>query len=71
MEVSKLLSDGDETKHEILERKFLGHLHMVDLKKTILDRSLNEDEINIKRNEEAYVQLINFMNDKSLSYITR
>ena len=68
---SRLLFDGDETKYEIWETKFLGYLHTLGLKDAILGKNLNGDETDTERNEEAYNKLIQFLDDKSLSLIMR
>ena len=68
---SRLLFDGDETKYKIWETKFLGYFHMLGLKDAILGKNLNGDETDTERNEEAYNELIQFLDDKSLSLIMR
>ena len=68
---NRLLFDGDETKYEIWETKFLGYLHTLSLKDAILGKNLNGDETDTERNEEAYNELIQFLDDKSLSLIMR
>ena len=67
---SRLLFDGDETKYEIWETKFLGYLHTLSLKDAILGKNLNRDKTDTERNEEAN-ELIQFLDDKSLSLIMR
>ena len=64
---SRLLFDGDETKYEIWETKFLGYFHTLGLKDAILGKNLNGDETDTERNVEAYNELIQFPDDKSLS----
>ena len=68
---SRLLFDGDETKYEIWETKFLGYLDTLSLKDAILGKNLNGDETYTERNEEAYNELIQFLDNKSLSLIMR
>ena len=63
---SRLLFDGDESKYEIWETKFLAYLHTLSLGK-----NLSGDETDTERNEEAYNELIQFLDDKSLSLIMR
>ena len=63
---SRLLFDVDESKYEILETKFLGYIHTLGLKDAILDKNLIGDETDTERNEEAYNELIQFLDDKSL-----
>lgn len=70
---SQLVFDGDEKNCELWEATFLGYLHLQGLKVTILT---NEDEENeseeeepsedAAKNAEAYVVLIQFLDDKSL-----
>lgn len=65
---SRLVFDGDEKNYEIWETKFLGHLCLQGLKETILGEDEEEDE---KKNAEAYAELIQFLDDKSLSLVMR
>ena len=66
---SRLLFDGDETKYEIWETKFLGYLHTLGLKHAILGKNLNGDETDTERNEEAYNELIQFLDDKACTLL--
>ena len=66
---SRLLFDGDETKYEIWETKFLGYLHTLGLKDAILGKNLNGDETDTEKNEEAYNEMRQFLDDKILSLI--
>ena len=68
---SRFLFDRDETKYEIWETKFLAYLHTSGLKDAILGKNLSGDETDTKRNEEAYNELIQFLDNKSLSLIMR
>lgn len=72
---SRLLFDGDENKYELWETKFLGHLRLQGLKEAILRVPVTEDEEELLRNEakneEAYAELIQFLDDKSLSLVMR
>lgn len=65
--------DGDETKYELWETKVLGHLHLLGLKNTILREPNSEAEIAAdgKKNADAYAELIQLLDDKSLSLIMR
>ena len=64
---SRLCFDGDEKNYEIWETKFLGYLRLQGLKGTILQEP-DEDDVNDEvKNEEAYAELIQFLDDKSLS----
>ena len=51
--------------------KFLGYLRTLGLKDTILGKNLNGDETDKERNEKANAELIQFLNEKSLSLIMR
>lgn len=73
---SRLVFDGDEKNHELWETKFLGHLRLQKLKDTILNRPADGAEENAlaedaAKNEEAYAELIQFLDDKSLSLVMR
>ena len=68
---SRLLFNGDKTKYEIWETKFLGYLCTLGLKDAISAKNPNGDETDTERNEEAYAKLIQFLNDKSLSLVMR
>ena len=58
----RLLFDRDETKYEIWKTKFLALI----LKDAILGKNLNGDETDTERNEEAYNELIQFLDERSL-----
>ena len=64
----RLTFDGDENNYELWEAKFLGHLRMLKLKDTILP---SQDEPNRAKNEECYAELIQLLDDKSLSLVMR
>lgn len=70
---SRLVFDGDEKNYELWETKFLGHLRLQGLRDTILeepDEDADEAEEESK-NAEAYAELIQFLDDKSLSLVMR
>lgn len=64
----RLVFDGDEQKYELWEVKFLGHMRMLGLKETILSA---DDNVDREKNEECYAELIQFLDDKSLSLVMR
>ncbi|XP_016113766.1 uncharacterized protein [Sinocyclocheilus grahami] len=68
---SRLVFDGDEKNYELWETMFLGHLYLQGLKETILSESFEEDEEDTAKNAEAYAELIQFLDDKSLSLVMR
>lgn len=69
----RLIFDGDETKYELWETKVLGHLHLLGLKDTVIREPNSEAEIAAdgKKNADAYAELIQLLDDKSLSLIMR
>lgn len=72
---SRLVFDGDEKNYELWETKFLGHLRLQGLKETILYEPAEDEEgepaEDEEKNAEAYAELIQFLDDKSLSLIMR
>lgn len=69
----RLAFDGDEAKYEIWETKMLGHLHLSGLKKTVLGEPTTSPEraTDAEKNANAYAELIQMLDDKSLSLIMR
>ena len=65
----RLLFDGDERKYEQWEIKFLGYMRLQKLRDTIV--ASDEDEVSDDKNAEAFAELIQFLDDKSLSLIMR
>ncbi|XP_028291069.1 uncharacterized protein LOC114478151 [Gouania willdenowi] len=63
----RLVFDGDENHYEIWEVKFLAYLRTLGLKDTIL----SADNPDREKNEECYAELIQFLDDKSLSLVMR
>ena len=64
----RLLFDGDDTKYELWEARFLGYLQTLKLKETIVPSDNEPDEA---KNEECYAELIQLLDDKSLSLVMR
>ena len=64
---SRHLFDGDEERFEIWETKSLGHLRSLGLKDVMLGVKLTGDEENDEKNEYVYAELVQFLDDKSLS----
>lgn len=69
---NRLCFDGDERKYEQWEMKFLGYMKLRKLKETILlpDHE-DEPEDFYSKNEEAFAELIQFLDDRSLSLVMR
>ncbi|XP_055515553.1 ATP-dependent RNA helicase DDX19A isoform X1 [Leucoraja erinacea] len=68
---SRLVFDGDEKNYELWETKFLGYLRLQGLKDTILEEPTDNEEGDEAKNSEAYAELIQFLDDKSLSLVMR
>lgn len=71
---SRLCFDGDEKNYELWETKFLGHLLLQGLKDTILyepEPPAEEGDDDEEKNAMAYAELIQFLDDKSLSLVMR
>ncbi|XP_013389594.1 uncharacterized protein LOC106158229 [Lingula anatina] len=66
----RLLFNGDEKKYELWETKFLGYLHLQGLKQTILPGAETPEDFHSK-NETAYAELIQCLDDRSLSLVMR
>ena len=66
--------NGDERKYEMWETRFLGYMLMKGLKDTI-DPKLNSDgeydAAEPAQNEKAYAELIQWLDEKSLSLVIR
>ena len=70
----QLLFDGSEDKYDLWETRFLGCLHTLKLKETILNEpapdanaaQLAEDA---RKNADCYAELIRLIDDKSLSLV--
>ncbi|TWW67328.1 hypothetical protein D4764_02G0003690 [Takifugu flavidus] len=66
----QIIFDGSEDKYDLWETRFLSRLHILKLKDTILrvptDAALVADP---GKNADCYAQLVNALDDKSLSLI--
>ena len=66
---ARLMFDGDERKYEQWEVKFLGYMRLQKLKDTIVPPP--DTDVDAAKNEEAFAELIQFLDDKSLSLVMR
>ena len=66
----RLMFDGDEAKYELWEIKFLGFMRLHKLYDVILAEG-ELDEENASKNIDAFAQLIQCLDDRSLSLIMR
>ena len=67
----KLQFDGDADKYELWEAKFLGHMSQMNLKTSILPASDPNETVDLVKNEKCYSELIQFLDDVSLSLVMR
>jgi len=65
---SRMYFDGDKRKYEQWEITFLGHMKLQKLKDTILPSETPHD---VGKNKEAFAELIQFLDDRSLSLVIR
>lgn len=67
----QILFDGTEDKYDLWETRFLSRLHILKLKDTILRVPTGEAALAADpgKNEDCYAQLVNALDDKSLSLI--
>ena len=63
---ARLIFDGDEQKYELWEVKFLGYMRLQKLLKVIIG-----EETDTTKNEEAFAELVQCLDDRSLSLIIR
>lgn len=63
----RLVFNGDENNYELWEVKFLAYLRTLGLKDTILSTADPDEE----KNAECYAELIQVLDDKSLSLVMR
>ena len=67
----KLQFDGDREKYEIWEIRFLAHLRTLNIRDVITAEDAPEAAADIRKNERAYSEMVNFLDDTSLSLIMR
>ena len=63
-----LTFDGDERKFEVWKTKLLGYMKLRKLKDTLVGE---DDDIDEDKNESAFAELIQFLDDRSLSLVIR
>ena len=62
-----LMFDGDERRYEQWEVKLLAYLRLKKLKKQVLGLERNDPA----KNEEAFAEIVQFLDDHSLSLVMR
>lgn len=65
----RLVFDGDERKYELWEIKFLGYMRIQKLNRVIT--ADENDAIDAAKNEESFAELVQCLDDRSLSLIIR
>ena len=68
---SRLFFNGDESKYELWEIKFLGYLRIHQLHEVILSPTEQTDPDFVEKNATVFAELIQFLDDTSLSLIIR
>ena len=63
----KLFFDGDESKYELWEVKFLGYLRIQYLHQTVLSPKDQSDIDFVEKNTTVFTEFIQYLNNKSLS----
>ena len=63
----QLLFDGDESKYELWEVKFLGHVR----RQKLLDVLTGTEAPDDAKNTDAYAELVQLLDDRSLSLVFR
>ena len=66
-----LLFDGDERKYELWEVKFLGFMRLQKLHDVIVPVEGETEPPNAEKNAEAFAELIQCLDDRSLSLVIR
>ena len=66
----RLLFNGDEAKYELWEIKFLGYMRLHKLHDVILAENEPEED-NVSKNIDTFAQLIQCLDDQSLSLVIR
>ncbi len=64
---SHLVFDGEESSYEQWEVKFLAYLSLRKLKRTVL----GEGPPNVNKNEQAYSEIVQHIDNRSLSLVMR
>ena len=64
--------DGNESKYELWEAKFLGYLRIQHLHQIILLPTDQSDDMDfVEKNATLFAELIQYLDDKSLSLVIR
>ena len=66
-----MLFNGDERKFELWEVKFLGYMRLQKLYDVVIPKENEENEPDEGKKAEAFAELIQLLDDRSLSLIIR
>ncbi|KXJ21573.1 Chromobox protein-like 7 [Exaiptasia diaphana] len=66
-----LIFDGDETKYELWEVKFLGHLRLQKLFDVAIKQEGETDAPSADKNANVFAELVQCLDDRSLSLVIR
>ena len=67
----RLLFDGDESKYELWEVRFLGHMRSLDLYKTLVPAEGDDADPDTEKNAKAFGEMATYLDDRSLSLVLR
>ena len=67
----RLIFDGNDDKYELWEVKFLAHLRIQKLLKVVQSRESERSDNDAEENAEVFAELVQYLDDKSLSLIIR
>ena len=67
----RLIFDGNDDKYELWEVKFLAHLRIQKLLKVVQSRESERSDNDAEKNAEVFAELVQYLDDKSLSLIIR
>ena len=66
-----LIFDGDESKYELWEVKFLGHLRLQKLYDVVVPRDGESNAPDAEKNANVFAELVQCLDDRSLALIIR
>ncbi|KAG1649946.1 D-aminoacyl-tRNA deacylase 1 [Nymphon striatum] len=67
----RLMFDGEETRYELWEVKFLGYMRLQKLHDVILAKEEESTPPSAELNSNAFAELVQFLDDRSLSLVIR
>ena len=72
LRAAKHFFDGNESKYELWEVKFLGYLRIQHLHQIILSPTDQNDDIDfVEKNATIFIELIQYLDDERLSLVIR